>query len=62
MKKNKRILALIRHLLTFLGGALVTSDIDSSLMNEAIGGILTTVSASWSLLEKKEGLNERHEH
>jgi hypothetical protein len=52
MKKNKRILALIRHLLTFLGGALVTSDIDSSLMNEAIGGILTTVSASWSLLEK----------
>jgi hypothetical protein len=62
MKKNKRILALIRHLLTFLGGALVTSDIDSSLMNEAIGGILTTVSASWSLLDKKEGLNERNEH
>lgn len=58
MKKNKKILALIRHLLTFLGGALVTSDIDSSLMNEAIGGILTTVSASWSLIDKKEGLNE----
>jgi hypothetical protein len=31
-------------------------------MNEAIGGILTTVSASWSLLDKKEGLNERNEH
>jgi len=61
MKKNKKILALIRHLLTFLGGALVTSDIDNSLMNEAIGGILTTVSASWSLIDKKEGLNERAE-
>lgn len=61
MKKNKKILALIRHLLTFLGGALITSDIDSSLMNEAIGGILTTVSASWSIIDKKEGLNERAE-
>jgi hypothetical protein len=44
MKRNrKKWLALIRHILTFLGGALVVNDIDSGLVNEAIGGVLTTV-------------------
>jgi hypothetical protein len=61
MKRKRKILALIRHLLTFLGGALVSSDIDSGLINEADGGILTTVAAAWSIADKKEGLNERAE-
>jgi len=57
-KKKKLLLALIRHVLTFLGGALVVNDIDSGLVNEAIGGILTTVGAVWSISDKKESLND----
>ena len=57
-KKKKLLLALIRHILTFLGGALVVNDIDSGLVNEAVGGILTTVGAVWSISDKKETLND----
>ena len=59
MKKKKRLLlALIRHILTFFGGALVVNDIDSGLVNEAVGGILTTVGAVWSINDKKDSLND----
>ena len=57
-KKIKLLLALIRHVLTFLGGALVVNDIDSGLVNEAVGGILTTVGAVWSISDKKDSLND----
>ena len=57
-KKKKLLLALIRHILTFLGGALVVNDIDSGLVNEAVGGILTTVGAVWSIYDKKDSLND----
>jgi hypothetical protein len=57
-KKKKLLLALIRHVLTFLGGALVVNDIDSGLVNEAVGGILTTVGAVWSISDKKDSLND----
>jgi len=62
MKRNrKKWLAVIRHILTFLGGALVVNDIDSGLVNEAIGGVLTTVGAAWSIADKKDALNDRAE-
>ena len=62
MKRNrKKWLAVIRHVLTFLGGALVVNDIDSGLVNEAIGGVLTTVGAAWSIADKKDALNDRAE-
>ena len=51
-------MALIRHVLTFLGGALVVNDIDSGLVNEAVGGVLTTVGAVWSIADKKDSLND----
>ena len=57
-KKKKLLLALIRHILTFFGGALVVNDIDSGLVNEAVGGILTTVGAVWSISDKKDSLND----
>ena len=57
-KKKKLLLVLIRHILTFLGGALVVNDIDSGLVNEAVGGILTTVGAVWSISDKKDSLND----
>ena len=57
-QKKKLLLALIRHVLTFLGGALVVNDIDSGLVNEAVGGILTTVGAVWSISDKKDSLND----
>jgi len=59
MKKKKRLfMALIRHVLTFLGGALVVNDIDTGLVNEAVGGVLTTVGAVWSMADKKDSLND----
>jgi hypothetical protein len=57
-KKKKLLLGLIRHILTFLGGALVVNDIDSGLVNEAVGGVLTTVGALWSISDKKDSLND----
>ena len=51
-------MALIRHVLTFLGGALVVNDIDSGFVNEAVGGVLTTVGAVWSMADKKDSLND----
>ena len=57
-KKKKLLLALIRHILTFFGGALIVNDIDSGLVNEAVGGILTTVGAVWSITDKKDSLND----
>jgi hypothetical protein len=57
-KKKKLLLALIRHILTFLGGALVVNDIDSGLVNEAVGGVLTTFGALWSISDKKDSLND----
>ena len=57
-KKKKLLMALIRHILTFLGGALVVNDIDSGLVNEAVGGVLTTVGAVWSMTDKKDSLND----
>jgi hypothetical protein len=60
-KKKKLLLALIRHILTFFGGALIVNDIDSGLVNEAVGGILTTVGAVWSISDKKDSLNDNAE-
>ena len=46
---------LIRHVLTFVGGIIVTKGlIDESLVQEVIGGIMTLVGAVWSIIAKKK--------
>ena len=47
------IIALLRHLLTFIGGTLVAKGIlDSATLQEIIGALITLLSVSWMAVEK----------
>jgi hypothetical protein len=48
------ILGIVRHVLTFGGGILVTKGIlDAPGLDTAIGAVITLVGAVWSILEKR---------
>mgnify|MGYP003336149783 CR=1 FL=1 len=48
-------LALLRHLLTFIGGALVAKGfIDTESLQEIIGAIITLLSVGWMTVEKSK--------
>lgn len=47
------VIALLRHLLTFIGGTLVAKGIlDATALTEIIGAIITLVSTGWMLVSK----------
>ena len=47
------IIALLRHLLTFIGGTLVAKGIlDSATLQEVIGALITLISVGWMAVEK----------
>lgn len=51
---NAQLLGLIRHVLTFVGGIIVTKGlIDENLSQEIIGGLMTVVGGVWSVISKK---------
>lgn len=53
MSKEK-ILGIIRHTLTFVGGLLVMKGlIDETIVSEVIGGVMTLTGTIWSVLNKK---------
>ena len=53
-KMKEQTLGLIRHVLTFVGGILVTKGlIDDATSLEIVGGIVTIVGAAWSVFSKK---------
>ena len=46
-------LALLRHLLTFIGGALVAKGfIDTESLQELIGALITLLSIGWMTVDK----------
>lgn len=50
------VIALLRHLLTFIGGTLVAKGIiDAEVLQEVIGAILTLLSVGWMALDKYKG-------
>jgi len=50
------VIALLRHLLTFIGGTLVAKGIiDAEVLQEVIGSILTLLSVGWMALDKYKG-------
>ena len=50
------IIALLRHLLTFIGGTLVAKGIlDATALTEIIGSVLTLLSVGWMALDKSKG-------
>ena len=47
------VIALLRHLLTFIGGTLVAKGIlDAATLTEIIGSVLTLLSVGWMALDK----------
>jgi hypothetical protein len=61
MKRNKRkIFAIVRHVITFFGGALVAADMDPGVADQLAGSALGLVSAIASLIDKNEpNFNDR---
>ena len=50
------IIALLRHLLTFIGGTLVAKGIiDTATLTEIIGSVITLLSVGWMALDKSKG-------
>lgn len=47
------VIALLRHLLTFIGGTLVAKGIlDTESLQEIIGSVLTLLSVGWMAIDK----------
>jgi hypothetical protein len=53
--KKEITLGIIRHVLTFVGGILITKGlIDSSSFHELGGSLLTLIGGIWSVISKKQ--------
>lgn len=53
MSKEK-LLGIIRHVLTFVGGGLVLLGYtDDAMVQELIGGVMALAGTVWSILDKK---------
>lgn len=51
---KERILGIVRHTLTFVGGLLVMKGlVDEAMVSEIIGGVMTLTGTIWSIFEKK---------
>jgi hypothetical protein len=51
---KEQILGIVRHVLTFIGGFLITKGlIDETIVTEVIGGVSTLIGAVWSFIAKK---------
>ena len=47
------VIALLRHLLTFIGGTLVAKGLlDTESLQEIIGSVLTLLSVGWMAIDK----------
>jgi len=52
---NDKIKGLLRHVLTFAGGYLVTQGIiDEQTLTEVVGAVITLAGFAWSWIDKKE--------
>jgi hypothetical protein len=52
---KEMILGVVRHVLTFAGGFLITKGIiDEALSQEIIGGVVSLVGLVWSIWTKKQ--------
>jgi len=51
--QKEQILGLVRHTLTFIGGALVAKGLATeTISNELIGAIMTLIGGVWSIIAK----------
>lgn len=53
--KKEQVLGIVRHVLTFVGGILITKGlIDEALSMEIIGGVIGLTGTIWSVVEKNK--------
>lgn len=53
------IIALLRHILTFIGGTIVAKGlISEEIMLELVGGLITMLSTAWMFITKIKGKDE----
>jgi hypothetical protein len=51
--KKEVVLGIVRHVLTFVGGMLITKGlIDESTAQELVGSFVTTIGLIWSVIQK----------
>ena len=51
---KEKVLGLVRHALTFIGGIVIAKGLlDESLAEEVIGGLMTLIGSIWSIASKK---------
>jgi len=51
---KEQLLGILRHVLTFVGGLLVTKGlVDAGMVEQVLGGLLTIVGGLWSVFSKK---------
>lgn len=52
--KKEVVLGIVRHVLTFVGGILITKGlIDESTAQELVGSLVTTIGLIWSVIQKQ---------
>jgi hypothetical protein len=52
---QQQVLGIIRHILTFGGGILVTKGLlDEGMVAEISGAVITLIGAVWSIIEKSK--------
>ena len=52
---QQQVLGIIRHILTFGGGILVTKGLlDEGMVSEISGAVITLIGAIWSIVEKNK--------
>jgi hypothetical protein len=52
---QQQVLGIVRHILTFGGGILVTKGlIDEGMVSEISGAVITLIGAIWSIVEKNK--------
>lgn len=51
---KEKVLGVVRHVLTFVGGVLVANGFfDDQIAQEIIGAVMTLTGAIWSVIAKK---------
>lgn len=54
---KEQILGVFRHVLTFVGGSLVTKGLfDAEFANELVGTVVTIIGTAWSFISKKKSV------
>ena len=52
---QQQVLGIVRHILTFGGGILVTKGLlDEGMVAEISGAVITLIGAIWSIIEKNK--------